>query len=214
MVQNLIKCLRSYKTRLSYDGLDFDADRPLQYREFRKAMAKIYGDEVAFFGPVAVSVSAVPLQELSKEEKELFHKQRKQENDLITKGHGRIHQKIKEIRQNFSKAVTSGTRSGSGKMVFEFYDELVMIWGGSPASEPLPFGVDLKSFEEKIEEDIATDEESFFDTSIDQTEDEEEVDLQGEQHRDESVSKKPPLKRASTPSCIPKLLDNKCKHLE
>ena len=138
MVQDLIKCLLNYKTRLSYDGLDFDADRPLQYREIRKAMVKIY-DEVAFFGPVDVSVSAVPLQELSKEEKELFHKQRKQENDLITKGHGRIHQKIKEIRQNFSKAVTSGTRSGSGKMVFEFYDDLVTIWGGSSASEPLPF---------------------------------------------------------------------------
>ena len=72
--------------------------------------------------------------------------------------------------------------------------------------------MDTKSLEEKHEEDVATDEESFFDTSIDQTEDEEEVDLQGEQ--DESVSKKPPLKRASTPSCVPKLIDNKRKHLE
>ena len=35
----------------------------------------------------------------------------------------------------------SGSRSGSGKIVFEYYDNLVLIWGGSANSKPLPFGI-------------------------------------------------------------------------
>ncbi len=187
MIQNLIKFLYSYKTRLSYNGVDFDADRPLQYREVRKSMAKLYEDDQAFFGPVEISISEVPLQELSKEEQEEFKKQRKHENDLITKGHTCIHQKLKEIRQNFARAVTSGTRSGCGKIVIEFYDDLVLIWGGSPSTEQLPFGVDAKMFEVKSEEAISNQSNA------------EEVDLgedDEENYRDESASSKPLLKRA------------------
>ena len=43
----------------------------------------------------------------------------------------RLHEKIKEIRQQFLQAVTYGRLSGSGKVVFEFYDEPVH-WGDSP----------------------------------------------------------------------------------
>ena len=215
MVRDLIKCLQNYQTMLSYKGCDFDADRPLQYREIRKSMAKLYEEvNIAFFGPPEVSVSETPIQELSKEEFECYQKRRRHENDLIAKGHGRIHQKIKEIRQNFAKAVTSGTRSGSGRLVLEFYDELVMIWGGSPASEPLHFGVDTNSFAEKTEECIfATDDES-----LDQTKDVDEMSCnkaaEEGYYRDESVSTKPSLKRAATPNNVSRLIDNKRKHLE
>ena len=215
MVRDLIKCLQNYKTMLSYKGCDFDADRPLQYREIRKSMANLYEEvNIAFFGPPEVSVSETPIQELSKEEFECYQKRRRHENDLIAKGHGRIHQKIKEIRQNFAKAVTSGTRSGSGRLVLEFYDELVMIWGGSPASEPLHFGVDTNSFAEKTEECIfATDDES-----LDQTKDVDEMSCnkaaEEGYYRDESVSTKPSLKRAATPNNVSRLIDNKRKHLE
>ena len=37
--------------------------------------------------------------------------------------------------------MTLGTRSGSGKLVLEFYDLVVQIWGGAPATEPVSFGV-------------------------------------------------------------------------
>ena len=47
---------------------------------------------------------------------------------------------MKDIRQNFSKAVTTGTRSGSRKIIYEFFDKLVTIWGGSN-TKPLQFGV-------------------------------------------------------------------------
>ena len=68
---------------------------------------------------------------------------------MIRKGHVRIEEKIKDIRQNFSKAVVAGTRSGSGKIVFERYDKLVQIWGGSASTEPLSFEVDVDSFSEE-----------------------------------------------------------------
>ena len=73
----------------------------------------------------------------------------KEENDKIRKGHTRIQEKIKDIRQGFSKAVIAGTRSGSGQIVVKHYDKLIKIWGGSASTEPLPFGVNAESFEEE-----------------------------------------------------------------
>ena len=57
------------------------------------------------------------------------------------KGYSRIEEKINEIRQHFSQAVISERRSGSGNVVLEFYDDLVKLWGGSPATESLPCGI-------------------------------------------------------------------------
>ena len=48
---------------------------------------------------------------------------------MIKKGYSRVMEKIKELRQRFSNAVTAGSRSGSGKLVMEFYDTMVQIWG-------------------------------------------------------------------------------------
>ena len=50
MVKDLICTLKSYKCRLDYKGIDFDADRPLQYRELRKEMAKLYEENTDVFG--------------------------------------------------------------------------------------------------------------------------------------------------------------------
>ena len=74
-----------------------------------------------------------------------YHKL-KEDLDLIKKGYSRIQEKIKEIRQNFSPAIVSGRRRGSGMLVFEFYDELVKVWSGTAAVEPLSSGVDTDSF--------------------------------------------------------------------
>ena len=45
----------------------------------------------------------------------------------------------------------ASTRSGSGKIVFEQYDRLIQIWGGSASTGPLSFGVDADSFSEEQE---------------------------------------------------------------
>ncbi len=75
MIQNLIKCLYSYKTRILYNGVDFDADSPLQYRGARKC-GKIVRGRSGLIWPSLDFSSEVPLQELSKEEEEEFKKQR------------------------------------------------------------------------------------------------------------------------------------------
>lgn len=50
-------------------------------------------------------------------------------------------EKVKENRQNFSKAVVCGSRSGSGKIVYKFYDKLITLSSGSAGTEPLSYGV-------------------------------------------------------------------------
>jgi hypothetical protein len=44
--------------------------------------------------------------------------------------------------QGFSKAVIAGTRSGSGKLVYDHYDTLRNIWAGSPNTVALTTGID------------------------------------------------------------------------
>ena len=53
----------------------------------------------------------------------------REKKELMIRGRNRIIEKVEDIRQNFSKAVTAGTRSRSGKIVYEFVDKLVTIWG-------------------------------------------------------------------------------------
>ena len=98
---------------MEFQGLDFDGDRLAQIRDVSKEMAKLY-DEI--FGVVETTPSSAPLQELSEEEKDVYLKKKKGETTSIQRWHQRIQEKIKEIRQNFAKAVTAGTRSGSGRI--------------------------------------------------------------------------------------------------
>jgi len=58
-----------------------------------------------------------------------------------------------------SKAVTNWTRSGGGKIVFEHYDKLIELWGGSANTTFLSFGVISADFlqEEQEEEEVSGD---------------------------------------------------------
>ena len=41
MVSNIIDCILEYKSSMEYKGLDFDRDKPMQYKELRLLMAKL-----------------------------------------------------------------------------------------------------------------------------------------------------------------------------
>ena len=100
-------------------------------------MAIIFADDdVSLLGPVTSIALPDNFDILSKEEENKAKNSAKESRDLITKGQKRVMKKVKEIRQNFSKAVASGSRSGSGKFFYEFYDKLITLWGGSAATEP------------------------------------------------------------------------------
>ena len=204
MVGDLIQCLKGYKAKMEFQGLDFDGDRPVQYKEVRKEMAKIYDEQQEFFGPLEILPSEKPLEELSKSEKDSFMKRKKLLNSQLQRGHQRVVEKVKEIRQNFSKAVTLGTRSGSGKIVYEFYEELISIWGGSPASKPLSFGVT------SINEEQGSSCSNSCYCSSDTEQESNEDSQQGEGG--------PPVvrgvKRRAPENAVPKLIDSKRKYLE
>ena len=42
MVSQLTEWLAAYKSKMEYYNKDFDADRPVQYKEIRREMAKVY----------------------------------------------------------------------------------------------------------------------------------------------------------------------------
>ena len=102
----------------------------------RASMADIFSEKVELFGPGKLMEIEAGLNEA--ERQEMISRQ-KEEAKINAKGSKKNSRK--DICKKFSKAVTSGTRYGSGKIVFEFYDDLVNIYGGNAATAPLPFGV-------------------------------------------------------------------------
>ena len=88
-------------------------------------MAKTYQDiDVKIFGPVNVTDFNENTKS-SVDQNKNIETIWKEEKELMIRDRNRIIGKVKDIRQNFSKAVTTGTRSGSGKIVYEFFDKLV-----------------------------------------------------------------------------------------
>jgi hypothetical protein len=146
-IENLIRCLANFKSQMEFQNSVFDADRVKQYEALRVGLANIYANDATLFGPPSAissplfSKSDEILGPEERQEKHRLLKQRDAEKNLIKKGYHRVQEKIKEMRQNFSVAVTTGRRSGSGKVILEFYDELVQIWGCSPATQPLSCGI-------------------------------------------------------------------------
>ena len=222
-VHNLIKCLASYKVVCMYEGKDFNADKPKLYKVLRKEMARIYQDEPSYFGPVSAdpfcfkSKDAMNENELLEEKR--ISQQRKIDKALIKRGYTRVQEKHKEIRQKFSEAVTSVRRSGSGKIILEFYDQLVQIWGGSPATEPLSAGIctqDINSVNVDDQRE-AQNPAAVFD-EYDDGDDGDELGPAGgtslcsDEEPEQSASVSNGKRKSSSP--IPKLIDDKRKHLE
>ena len=216
MIGDLLTCLKAFKAKMEFQGLDFDGDRTVQYKEIRKEMSRIYDEGP--FGSYETTAPPKPIADMSKEEKDGFSKQNKVEMDGIRRGHQRILEKLKELRQNFSKAVIAGTRSGSGKFVYEFYDDMISIWGGSAASEPLGCGVSASMCQsQELAENSSLQTQSQNDDVA--TSSGEEIFLEVDDGpRSMSGSSSECLNSRKRPSsavnAVPRLIDNKRRHLE
>ena len=152
--------------------------------------------------------------ELSKEK--IILQQRKVDKSLIKRGYTRVQEKVKEIRQKFSEAIISGRRSGSSKIVIEFYDQLVHIWGGAPASEPMPSGIctqDVNSVcdERQGQNSATTGHECEDDNEEDNASQLLDVACNDKETEQSTICAS--AKRESS-SPIAKLIDKKRKHLE
>ena len=139
--------LANYKVHYEFNNTDFDAGKALQYQLLQKEMARRYSNEDYLFGPVEVSEKRAG--ELNDDEKKIYNDLLKKEQKEIAQGYNRILEKVKIPRQGFSKAVIAGTRSGSGKLVYDHYDSLRDIWGGSPNTTPLSVGIDSSSINDE-----------------------------------------------------------------
>ena len=114
MIKHLIDSLLEYKSRMSYKGIDLDGDKPMQYKELRSLMANIYEQDVSLFGPVSIVPLPDDFDELPKDKQASAKDRVKESKELVVKGTKRVMEKVKESRQNFSKAMLASKRSFRG----------------------------------------------------------------------------------------------------
>ena len=74
-------------------------------------------------------------ENLDTKERTLVKAATKDSKQQIHKGTKGIMKKVKKMGQNFSKAIIKGSKSGNGKLIFEFYEKLQR------------YGVDLLMFQ-------------------------------------------------------------------
>ena len=128
-VSALLDHLLSYKTEMEFQGLDFQSDLVLCYSKVRKMMANNFPP--ADFGPQTVQSEDIDSMDM---QSQLGYRRKIQQFEKLKKeGYNRVKSKIKELRAGYKVAVDKGTRSGSGKLVYDHFEKLQQIWGGSPS---------------------------------------------------------------------------------
>ena len=181
MIDHLILCLKNYKTEMDYKNVDFNSDVVAMYSRLRECMALAFDAE--YFGPVDIPESSDEV--LTKEEEKAFQAEVSLAKSLIKKGYNRIKEKIRAIRKAYNKAVTNGTRSGSGKIVQEHYDQLAEIWKGSPATEQLEFGISSNTSESTISNTSSSTNDDILDLSMEtDTHDQDQLDPNSDEEDD------------------------------
>lgn len=90
-------------------------------------------------------------------------------------------EKIKELRQKFLHSLKACSRSGSGKPVMEFYDDLVNIWGVSASTESLQYGRESSSI-------LSTADNDAFDGEVPDTFGESDFDEAQVQGKDATIA--------------------------
>ena len=111
--ENLVNTLHDSKTKMNFWGSNFDNNF-----EIRNVIPAIYGKEdTSLFGVLKSRIfdlNEKDIESLSEEEIKKIKIDVTEHNSDISRYRNRVPQEIKYIRQNFSKAAVSGTRSGNG----------------------------------------------------------------------------------------------------
>lgn len=162
MIDSLIMCLSEYKTNKDFEGKDMEADLVRMYEDLRQMMAAMYPPE--YFGPVEVMTVN---EDLRTEDKIILERVVQGDRKNIKIGYGRIRERVKQIRCNFKKSMVEGTRSGSGKMIIQNWDSLVMVWGGCPSVTKIGGAVVSQTVEEPNEDEQESDSYDSLETDTD-----------------------------------------------
>lgn len=110
IVRMFLVCVKEYKSSEEFEYADFKADLVLFYEKIRTIMAASFED----LGPIKLSESLLPLNDLSESHLQKFNDKIKLERIDMKKGYDRVKEKVKALRQDYRLAVNSGTRFGSG----------------------------------------------------------------------------------------------------
>ena len=201
MMGSLIACLREQKSLYEFKGLDFEADLVKLYSVIRIKMAEQYENG---FGPISERTIALGLttDEITKEKAKLAN-----DKKAIKLGYDRVRNKAKEIRQNYRKAITEGQRSGSGKVICDNWEELKIIWGGSPATAM------INNAAVSIQRESSSDESE--DGEDDFAPDEGDInDADGTQKLDDQANENDATRDRIGLKPAPKFVDNKIKQMK
>ena len=118
----------------TYRNLNFVADKPIKYNKLRIKMARIYenqgmklsknfdtlnkrADNLTFHDGGRYHIETTPLI-CSTNQCMITAYVMKELKEQVNKNSNRIIEKVKEMRENFSKAIIKDSRSGSEKPVF------------------------------------------------------------------------------------------------
>ena len=138
IAEDSLKYVQDYKSTCDFKGIDFKADLASMYTEVQTCMARNYAFD---FGPVKVSAPEKEIKDMGKEEYDIYIKQTDAQKASIKKGYSRIKEKVKALQQEYRQAVNKGSRSGSSRIVQDNFTLLEEIWGGSPTTTALSFGI-------------------------------------------------------------------------
>ena len=148
MVEALLFNIEEYKAAKTYEGTDFEADVVTFYSSLREMMASVF--PVTDFGPVQVTLKTT--EGMTREELLEYKRKSEVEEKQIKDGYNRIKSKVKELRRGYKNAADSGSRSGSGRIIAEYFDILKEIWGGSPAVTALSSAIASQDTSQNKEE--------------------------------------------------------------
>ena len=139
MITALLTALKEHKSLKEFECIDFEADLVVLYNDMRVAMAKKFTLD---FGVVEHSTSEnfESIKDMTSEDYKRFQAKIESEKVDMKKGYERVKEKIRSLRQDYRTAVNEGTRSGSGRIVRDHWNELTSIWGGCPGTKPLEYG--------------------------------------------------------------------------
>ena len=111
---------------MEFRNCDSNADKVKLCESVRKGLAEIYEDEPEAFGPVSMSENPYKdLDDVNEIDLREHQVKVKTEKEQIKRGYSRAQERIKNLRQKFSDAVTTGRRNGSGQITLDYYDEFV-----------------------------------------------------------------------------------------
>ena len=216
----LIECVKDFKSSCEFNSVDSDKVR--LYEEVRKAMASHY--EEKDFGPKIVRAPPKSVKDMTEDEYKEHKSMLDKDKGMIRVGYNRIKEKLKCIRQDYSKAVVAGTRNGSGKIVIQYFDDLGWIschrtsslWCRQCKVEcSLP---DSTPDEEKIERDSSDSNSPNTSSQLTSSDDCDHVEEEQSEFAQAELSKEGKVKgvkrKAASFSEVPRLIDNKRKQLE